>query len=223
MTKKNAIQEICDTAIIEEEAKYRGYRIKRNAPGHEDIGTIENPFIVTQCYYYIVHIEDMPISIKDFHNFDPYIKCTKGMYTIQYVPLRSYRRNKKFPYLIGQDLVRLRVLVSGPKHWSALSHRIPELGWLRRNSTLTNEMFRIAKMHPGLALRFGINFEKYCTTIEKKAEERGIDIDHKPLVCYAWNTDFIKENKDKKIAKIRSKADYIDVINEVNNSFHEEE
>jgi hypothetical protein len=127
-------------------------------------------------------------------------------------------RNPKFPYLIGQDLVRIRVTVSGPKHWDMICTRVPELGWVKRNSTLTGEMFRIAKMHPGLVLRFGIDFPKYCKKIEKAAEELGIDIDHKPLVCYQWSKKTGEKYKDIELAPVKTKADYLSALLETEQS-----
>ncbi|MCR4661733.1 MAG: hypothetical protein K5765_07040 [Clostridia bacterium] len=48
-------------------------------------------------------------------------------------------------------------------------------------------MFAIAKKHPGILIKFGINYDKYCAVIEERAEKENIDIDHKPLFTYMWN------------------------------------
>ena len=213
----NAIQQIANAALIEQSGKPR-YKQGKIAKNLSEGMLIQNIFTPQSSYYYVVSLSEKPVSLKDFKSFDPDIKITKGLYTIQYIPMADCSRNPKFPYLIGQDLVRIRVTVSGPAHWGCLCERIPELKWIKRNSTFTDELFRIAKMHPGLAIRFGIDIPRYCRLIEKKAEEMGIDIDHKPLVCYQWSEKFREENKDKQICPIRTKADYVDVLQEVEHS-----
>ena len=187
----------------------------------KEMEVTKSKFVCEPVYSYVVSIEDKPVSRERLLRFDSDIKITKGAYTIQYVPLSNKKRNPKFPYLIGQDLVRIRVTVSGPRHWGCLCKRIPELGWLRRNSTLRDEMFAIAKKHPGLILKFGIDYCKYCAIIEERAEKEGIDIDHKPLFTYAWN-DSVRADMNEvdvdKILSIKTKADYIKELQEVESS-----
>ena len=189
--------------------------------GFESDGVSQKIFTSGQVYYYLVSIDEFPISLAHFKELKSNIRFTKGQYTIQYIPAGSYKRNPKFPYLIGQDLVRIRVTVSGPRHWGAMCDRIPELGWIKRNSTLTDEMFAIAKKHPGLVLRFGIDFVKYCTKIENRANELGIDIDHKPLVVYQWGADSIPHEEE--ILTIKTKKDYASVLEELQSSSKGEE
>lgn len=180
---------------------------------------IEKQFACEPTYQYIVSIEDKPITKERFLRLDPDIKFTRGMYSIQYIPLRSYKRNPKFPYLIGQDLVRLRVTVSGPRHWGCLCKRIPELGWVKRNSTLTDYMFSVAKKHPGLVIRFNIDYDKYCRTIEERAEKEGIDIDHKPLFTYLWDDNTKEEYGKLDISGWqKEKKDYLKELEEVEHS-----
>ena len=176
-----------------------------------------------KVYYYLVELYDQPISLKDFHNMKSTIRATSGKYTLQYIPNGSMKRNPKFPYLIGQDLVRIRVTVSGPKHWGALCGRIPELAWLNRNSTISRELFGIAKMHPGLVLRFGIKFVEYCDKITNRAKELGVDIDNKPLVMYQWGADSVPQVEDGDLEPIKTKEDYITVLEEVNSHINKEE
>ena len=206
----SSIRELNQAALIEE-----GNKKKQKRLDDKRLDLTQKVFQKAPQYLYIVNIYDKPVSLQEFKSFNPDIKATRGMYTIQYIPLCDKTRNPKFPYLIGQDLVRIRVTVSGPKHWDMVCTRVPELAWVKRNSTLTGEMFRIAKMHPGLVLRFGINFPKYCEKIEKDAEEQGIDIDHKPLVCYEWSKKTGEKYKDIELAPIKTKADYELVLLEI--------
>lgn len=172
----------------------------------------ENSILPPRQYYYIVNIHDEPICLDTVRSGDPNIRATKSLYTIQYIPKASPVRSGKFCYLIGQDLVRMRVLVSCFKHWSALSRRVPELGWIDRNTNLGPDLFAMAKMHPGTIFRFTIEFGKYGNKILKKAQEKGIDIDNKPFVTYAYSQDVYEKYKDKKFAPIRTKQDYLDEI-----------
>lgn len=167
----------------------------------------QNIFTPGKVSIYVVSIDDFPISLQHFRELKSNIRATRGAYTIQYLPAGSVKRNPKFPYLIGQDLVRIRVTVSGPRHWGCVCDRIPELAWIKRNSTLSDEMFAIAKKHPGLVLHFGIDFVKYCNKIESRAEELGIDIDHKPLVLYQWGASNVP-NVDGYLNPIKTKEDY---------------
>ena len=181
-----------------------------------------NIFAPGKVYAYLVSINDFPITLSDFRSLiRTDLRMTRGEYTIQYIPAGSYKRNPKFPYLIGQDLVRIRVTVSGPAHWKRLSERIPELGWIDRNTQISTELFGIAKKHPGLVLRFGLEFAKYCETIENRASELGIDIDHKPLVMYQWGQN--PPVQEEINLKQNNKQTYAEVLRSVQEQIKEEE
>lgn len=183
----------------------------------------QKTFVPGKVYNYLVALDDQPITLNDFRALKPNIRATHGFYTIQYIPSGSVKRNPKFPYLIGQDLVRIRVTVSGPRHWAAMCSRIPELDWVRRNSTLSDAMFGIAKKHPGLVLRFGIDFVKYCDKITKRAEELGVDIDNKPLVMFQWGADSVPDVEGGDLACVKTKKDYASIIKELNEASEGEE
>lgn len=187
-----------------------------------EVETRQNIFTPGKVYTYIVNIFDNPVTFRDFSELKSDLRATHGFYTIQYIPRGYPKRNPKFPYLIGQDLVRIRVTVSGPAHWKRMCERIPELAWLDRNTALSIEMFSIAKKHPGLVLRFGIDFAKYCGTIEKKAEELGIDIDHKPLVTYQWGKDNVPQ-VDGVMNPLKTKRDYAKELAEASEPVRSEE
>lgn len=214
MSNENAISKIAKAALTEEKNKLKSISLAKGG----DL-TTGSQFVCEPVYYYIVSLEDKPITKERYLRFDPDIKFTKGLYSIQYLPKASPKRNPKFPYLIGQDLVRLRVTVSGPRHWGCVCKRIPELGWIERNSTFQKELFSIAKKHPGLVLRFGIDFCKYCKTIEERAEREGLDIDHKPLFTYLWNDDMKNFMSSVNVTGWKkSKEDYEEVLREIENS-----
>lgn len=222
MTRKTTAERIADAAKSESMNRTSiVYRQKANEA--IDARTSLNIFTPGHVSVYLVSIDETPITFSDFRRLKPNIRATRGAYTIQYIPMGSMRRNPKFPYLIGQDLVRIRVTVSGPKHWAAMCSRIPELDWIRRNSTLSDAMFSVAKMHPGLTLRFGIDFVKYCDKITKKAEELGIDIDHKPLVTYQWGADSVPVVEDGTLDPVKTKEDYARELEEAQSDISREE
>lgn len=189
----------------------RNKRFSEFRNGVNEAATSQNIFTPGKVYTYLVDLYDQPITLKDFAQLKPSIRATHGFYTIQYIPAGSVKRNPKFPYLIGQDLVRIRVTVSGPKHWRALCSRIPELGWVNRNSTISDGLFGIAKKHPGLVLRFGIDFVKYCDKITDRANELGVDIDNKPLVLYQWGADDVPK-VDGVLNPLKTKQDYAEEL-----------
>lgn len=170
---------------------------------------IENMLISPTSTKFIVDTRDIPVDVANFIKFDPHIHATDGCYSIRYIPTTDRRHVRGKPYVIGQDMVRLRVTVSGPEHWHALSSRIPELGWIRRNSTLTDELFGICKKHPGMAFWFTLDFVKYTNKINEKAKNMGIDIDNKPLVAYKCSKkDYEEKYKNKELAPARCWYDF---------------
>lgn len=205
---------ICEAAQRENQNRneiVRNKRYSRYREGVKKVGTSQNFFTPGKVYDYLVALDDQPITLQQFRELKPNIRATHGFYTIQYIPAGSVKRNPKFPYLIGQDLVRIRVTVSGPRHWGALCSRIPELDWVRRNSTMSDALFAIAKKHPGLVLRFGIDFVKYCDKITKRANELGIDIDNKPLVLYQWGANDVPK-VDGVLNPLKTKKDYAEEL-----------
>lgn len=205
---------ICEAAQRENQNRneiVRNKRYSRYKESVSEVGTSQNIFTPGKVYSYLVALDDQPITLQQFRELKPNIRATHGFYTIQYIPAGSVKRNPKFPYLIGQDLVRIRVTVSGPRHWGALCSRIPELDWVRRNSTMSDALFAIAKKHPGLVLRFGIDFVKYCDKITKRANELGIDIDNKPLVLYQWGANDVPK-VDGVLNPLKTKKDYAEEL-----------
>lgn len=215
---------ITDAAKLESSNRneiVRGKKFSEFRDRVNEVETSQNIFSPGKVYTYLVDLYDQPITLADFRRLKPNIRSTHGFYTIQYIPAGSVKRNPKFPYLIGQDLVRIRVTVSGPKHWRALCSRIPELAWVDRNSTISPELFGIAKKHPGLVLRFGIDFVKYCDKITNRAKELGVDIDNKPLVTYQWGANDVPDVDG--VITHKTKKDYASVLKELMDSSKGEE
>ena len=213
----NARKIILENAALElSQEKRLSYREKKKGISEKEF---MNPFFVKK----VVALNEEPISLENFKNFDPNVRTTGGYYTIVYHPTTSVRYVKNKPFCIGQDLLRLSVCVSGPRHWHCLAKRIPELKWLEKWSTLTDSMFGIAKKHPDVPFGFTVKWEQYNDMIEKKAEEQNIDIDHKAFVVYAAKESLIEEiNRTHLMAPKKTKADVQSVLDEVDELMREE-
>ena len=173
---------------------------------------------VSAFFYKVVSLDEMPVVLPQTLPLDinPNIRNTNGYYTITYNPEGSPKRVKGKPYTIGQDLLACRICVSGPRHFHALCDRIPELKWLERWSFFTDEYFALAKQHPGIAFGFNADWVRYAKMIEAKAEELGLDIDHKPFVCYITTKEKLAEIRSKFLMwPKKTKADIQTVLDEV--------
>lgn len=214
---KSIIDQIVAEAKREDEELHRQKR-NNSLSKKGRIEAIENVLISPQSCLHVVDIRDIPVSFKSFTSFDPHVSVTQGFYQIVYIPTTSRRHIAGKPFVICQDMLHLRVTVSGPKHWHCLAKRIPELGWIERNSTLTNSLFGIAKKHPGAYFIFTVDWVRYADMITRKANEQGIDIDNKPFVSYQCSQkDFDETYSKKKLCDKKGYLDYITEINEAEN------
>lgn len=163
------------------------------------------------AYKYILRLDDKPVTWEDIQSLNPVLRSTKGVYMIKYTPRRSKDRKKGRPWKIGQDLIRWDIRVSGLKHWNYLCDKIPELGWLRRNSTLTDRMFDLAVMHPGMSFWFSVDWVRY----EEKLQAQSESVLEKPFVSRKVSVE-----EYKKVAKHNNNAllcrYFSDVLKEVN-------
>lgn len=217
--KKRLIERIRQEALRENVA-LKGDKSNGHVLGRKEVKNIENFDFQPFYHKHIVSLSENPVSIKTFVNFDPDVRTTGGWYSIKYIPFNSKWRVPSRPYVIGQDLVRLRVTVSGPKHWHCLCKQIPELGWLDRNGTLSDYMFGIAKAHPGMGFYFTVDWEKYDKMIRRKAKERNIDIDNHPFVTYMTTEDELAElNSTYLLAPERGREEYEDIVRESNDNY----
>lgn len=150
--------------------KYKSTERKMVVDG-EEIEVNAQAFVSPLAYKYIIDLRDKPVVWDQIKNLDPNLRATKGMYMIKYVPKGSADRKKGRPWKIGQDLIRWDIRVSGPVEWNSLCEKIPELAWLKRNSTLTPNMFNIAVKHPGMSFWFTIKWDEYETNIQKQIDK----------------------------------------------------
>lgn len=165
----------------------------------------------------VVSLDEMPITIEPFSGLlSTNVRTTSGFFTLVYNPEGSPKRVKDKPYTFGQDLFAARISVSGPRHLRALGERIPEIGWILKWSYFSDELFALAKKHPGIAFGFNVNWPEYAKMVEAKAEQMGIDIDHKPYLTYITSADKLKDLRDKyKMMPPPTKEDYQTVLDDV--------
>lgn len=147
----------------------------------------------------IVSLFDEPIDFQSLVAGTPGIVSTKGTFSIAYNTMKNQLKNGDKPYAIYTDLLQFhKIQVSGPHHLDCIAQRIPEVAWMLRNSNYDPYLFALAKMHPGTLIPFSVNWAKYGRMIIAKANEKNMDIDNKPLVCYKCSyEDF--DNKYNKV------------------------
>ena len=196
--------------------KVQGNRVKSRARN-------EQKNVPVSVYYKkVVRLSELPVIIDKNTGFFPKdTRVTNGWFSITYNPEGSPKRVKNKPYTIGQDLVAGRFCVSSLKHWQALCERIPEFAFLVKWSNYDSRLFRVAKQHPGVAFCFNFNWGAYAEMIDKKAEEMGVDIDHKPFFAYIAKKEVMDEMHEKyKMYPNPTKDDYISVLEEVDENGH---
>lgn len=198
--------------------QYKGIE-RKMVIGGEEIEVNAQAFVSPLAYKYIIDLRDRPVFFEQIQNLDPNLRATKGMYMIKYVPKGSADRKKGRPWKIGQDLIRWDIRVSGPVEWNSLCEKIPELAWLKRNSTLTPNMFNIAVKHPGMSFWFTIKWDEYETYLEQQLEQLKLKLD-KVFVSRKCSFSDYKElykAQDKSLV-LRLLNDVLDEVQEVESS-----
>lgn len=175
-------------------------------------------------YKHVIDLRDEPISLETFKNFDPNVRSTQGFYQITCLSKLSKRYVKGKPFFINQDLLRLSLHVQGKEDWHKLCKRIPELGWLERNSTLTDELFDVAAKHCGMGFIFTVKWTEYSDMINEKARKRGMNINDQPFVTHVCSYA-TQEEYDKKylLAPKKDWQELQPIINEVDNEIAKSE
>ena len=192
--------------------KYMGMKIVDARDG-EEIEVNECEPASPYAYKYFCRMDDLPVLWDQIQNLDPMLRATKGLYMIKYTPIHSkdYRRGR--PFKIGQDLIRWDVRVSGPKEWHELCKKLIEFGWMERNSTLTDELFRIAKMHPGMTFWFSVDWVRYEKMLQAQSKEKIAVPFGARKASVAEYREIKKHNPENKTVLIRY---FNDILKEVN-------
>lgn len=189
----------------------RKYRNGKVYLGEEEVEVSASSFASPYVYKYAVSLDEKPILFDQIFDLDPNLRMTKGLYMIKYTPLGSKDYRKGRPFKIGQDLIRWDIRISGAREWDELTRRIPELRWLKRNSTLTGNMFSLAKKHPGMSFWFTVKWDEYEAKLKAQEEESA----HAPFVSHKAS---VKDYRDKFKAKDRAVLlrTFNDILKEIN-------
>lgn len=177
-------------------------------------------FVSPLAYKLILNLDEIPVTKRMIKNLNPKLRVTKGIYMIKYVPKTDKRYKKGRPWVIGQDLIHMGIYVSGPKHWNSLCDKIPELNWIRRNSTLTDEWFDTVARYPGMSFWFCIDWPRYEAKIVANAGSGSVtDTVHKselnPLGAYKCSAEEYRKHYKDKTATLRTLADVLHDVQEV--------
>jgi len=195
---KSVIERVKDQAVLEAGFLEQKRRYQSNKRRKETVGLNAKNIPVSAFYNKVVRISELPVVIDLSTGLLPRdARTTNGFYTITYNPEGSPKRVKGKPYTFGQDMIRGRFCVSGVNHLWALSKRIPEFAFILKWSNYSDGLFALAKQHPGVPFPFNFNWAEYGGMIEKKAEEMGIDIDHKPFFVYITKKEKLDELREK--------------------------
>lgn len=179
-------------------------------------GVNAETYVSPLAYKYVVDLRDLPVYYEQIKALDPNLRMTKGLYMIKYTPRGSGEYRKGRPFKLGQDLIRWDIRVSGPADWNRLCDRIPELGWLRRNSTFTDRMFDLAAKHPGMSFWYSLDWVRYEDLIQSKTNTV---LEH-PLVSRKVSAKDYNEiyKKNDKALMIRYLNDIIHEVQEIESS-----
>lgn len=199
----NIIDKLCEAALLEQSFIEMAEK-KREKRMAKKGGIARNTLVSPENHYHVINLLDEPISYKTFTALDPMVCTTFGKYTITYYD-RNHPRVKNDnsgQFVMGQDLIRTSLRFFGYRDFYKQSKYVVELGWLQRNTTISEELFELARRHAGTPFIFTIKFVEYARMIEEKAKERGIDTyTEPPFVTRSCSPEEWKEKyKDLKIS-----------------------
>ncbi len=182
-------------------------------------------FVSPFSYKLICHLNDKIVTKDMIKAMDPQLRVTKGLYMIKYYGKGDKKRRKGRPFCIGQDLIRMQVYVSGSRHWNRLCDEIPELGWIRRNSTFSDRMFTLAAMHPGMTFWFCVDWIAYW---DKLASEPGADfgfapgkeggVENRPFGAWKCSASMYESEFKGKMSEMRELGDVLKEVQAIETS-----
>lgn len=213
----NVVEKIKNQAALEVGLAEKRSRVNTLKRAKKKLGLNAKGIPVSAFYNKVVDITEQPIIADPVSGMlRPTVRTTNGFFTITYNPEGSPKRVNGKPFTFGQDMVRGRFCVSGAKHLRALSARIPEFAFILKWSNFEVGLFAMAKQHPGVPFPFNLNWAKYGDFVEKRAEQMGIDIDHKPFFVYITSSAKLKELREKyKMLPNPDREQYQSVLDEV--------
>lgn len=192
--------------------QYRGGKM-RNREGVE-VEISEHAPVSPYAYKYILNLQDKPVDLAQLQALNPNLRTTKGLYMIKYTPLKSKDAKKGRPWKIGQDLIRWDIRVAGKSHFRILCDKVPELGWLRRNSTFSDKLFDISRDHPGMTFWFSVDWVRYV----EKLQAQSSSVLRSPFVSRKSSVEDYLENAKSLNDKALLLRCYNDILKEINDA-----
>ncbi len=185
-----------------------GKKRDKNGVEHEiSADALVSPY----AYKSIIRLDEKPVFIEQIRDLDPQVRSTKGFFLLKYLSKGNYDYLPGRPFRIGQDLMRWDVRVAGPNHFHALAKKIPELGWIERNTTISDKLFDIARRHPNMSFWFGVDWVAY----EEKLQAQSKEEISSTFVAKKVSVDVYEKNKEDYDKKLEKRY-FIDVLKEVN-------
>jgi hypothetical protein len=86
-----------------------------------------------------------------------------------------------------------------------------------RNTNYSDDLFHVAKIHPGLMIPFTFNVVKYNDMILSKMNRYGINpLEHKPLVTFRFAMKLPHIDVDEKdFIPLKSKQRYLNALDQI--------
>lgn len=132
---------------------------------------------VEHCFF-IISLKDEPVVTTQIKRLDPNIRATKGVYYVKYWSDNSIgsriAKYADYKYAIVCDMLTFNVRVRDYKHFCIAANYIPELAWLKRNTSIGEHVFGLAKLHQGMLIPFCMNMDEYVKMIKAKAFKMGL-------------------------------------------------
>ena len=225
----NVAEIISSAAKLEQNRKLHGSQVaekpkdydkvpEKEAENGEGTGISALTFVSPLAYKVIIHLQEKRVTYDMIKNLDSNLRVTRGIYMIKYLSKKDKKRKKGRPWCIGQDIIRMGINVGGPRHFNYLCEKIPELNWLRHNTTYCDELFDIAAMHPGIPFWFSVDWLGYA---KKLAAQPGPAFGSKqgsdsvPYAVYKCSADQYRKHYQDKCATLRVLGDVLKEVQEV--------
>lgn len=222
-TAKTAKDIICERALYEyEELVKSGAYLGRKTKSKDLITkriaeAIKNETFNPLFRSTVISVRDEPVNLEQFTNFDTTVCTTSGRYMIMYKPSSCKEVTNGNNYIIGQDLVRIKVRVQHYRQWRYLASKVPELDWVARwCPSLNKELFEIAARHPGIPFPFSPDWVAYAKCVEQKAHERGMTLNAPYVVRMCKKEEIVELNQKYFLNEKRTTKDYENEIKESN-------
>lgn len=188
------------------------YKYKKGEATWEELTT--RYALQPRMYKMIFRLDFKPIKLSEMKDFDPQVRVTRGLFSIKKLTPGDGKYNPLRPYQIGQDIVRMKVAISGPKHWHALAEVVPELKWIEKYSTLTDDWFELLDLFPGTSFYFSVDWVQYYKDMIEWIEENDPNnIDDYMISSYIANWEL--EQERIKLAPKLKKFDYRKALMEI--------